>query len=382
MSNSTTNSTTHGEVLDVFDIVNVILIFIIMIGVGVSLDVGEAVKIIKQKRALAAGTLNQYLVMPLLLWGFSQVDRNLPLHFRAGMIVVGTCPGGVLSNILCMWLHADPNLSITMTSWTVLFSLGALPLNIYIYLYVAGLGPPPPNAAQSHEEFDFQVDWVGLGISFAAVLGGNLVGILVQRWIKTKTWRKRIELLCLLHGIPQAALALADNARSGAPVWRMPGILYACLLAPTFIAFFWAMLSAYYLLKLPKPSSAAVAIEASVQNTNIAIGVLSLSISQPNLRAESLGVPIAYATITLVQCILFGLFLWKLGWTSLDPKGRNPCSVWCSEYYELAVQKATKVDKSNDSPFQEDKFSITSEGQRDGKGTPSEVHVQQSLEVM
>lgn len=348
---------------DSFDVANATLVFIIMFGVGASLDLEAAKKHFNQKVALIAGSFNQYAIAPLLFWGFSQMDDEIPLQFRAGMIIIGTCPGGVLSNVVCMWLHADPSLSITLTSWTVLLSLGALPLNLFIYLDVAGLGTPPNSLQQnqttyqnSSNPFHFQTDWIGISVSFVSVIGGVLLGILIQFLIKSKRILKRLELLGIITCIPQAALALTANVKSDAPVWKMPGLVYVLLLSPTLVLFFLALISGHYVLKLPKPSSTALAVEASIQNVNVAIGILSLSINDPELRAQSLGVPLAHATIELFLTLLFGLALWKFGWTELDPHGTNPFTVWCREYYHTAFKGSSEELSLKEPRIDEDKI--------------------------
>jgi len=354
--NGTSSGSSYSQAFDAVNVINIILIYIIMIGVGASLDLERAWLIIKQKKALIVATLNHAVIMPLLLWGFARADPNLPMILRAAMVVVGTCPGGVLSNVICMWLHADPHMSITITNWTVILSLGTLPLNLYLYLTVAGLGAPPAvpsGRAESVHPYAFHADWVGLGVSCAAVILGNLTGTFLKSKIKRKRIVKRIELCCLLFGVPQAILALVENSQSNAPVWRMHYSVYVLLLAATLTGLLWATLSAHYLFRFEKPSATAIAIEASVQNTNIALGILSISITDPQLRAQSLGVPLAYATISLVQSILFGILLWKAGWTTLDPWGRDPCSIWCSEYqqqmFDKDVESAVKRSSSHHS---------------------------------
>lgn len=345
-STNSTEPITYGPE----EIASVVLVALITVGVGTSLDLEQARKHVGQKLALVLGVFNQYIFMPVVMWGLSQA-APIPLHWRAAFVIIGTSPGGILSNVMCMWLHTDPALSITLTTWTVLLSLGFLPLNLYIYLQVAGLGQGPPPTLSSNctinTDFVFTADWLGLGSSCAAIIGGLVLGIAIQVRYKSEYPRqvKQLELFGLVFTIPQGVLAMISNSKSGAPVWAMPRAVYGLLLVSSITAFLQASILARFVFRFPKPSASALAIEASVQNVNVAIGVLSLSIANRDLRAQALGVPLAYATVSLAQALVFGGFLWKLGWTELDPKGRNPCQVWLGEYYREAIKRPLNEEK-------------------------------------
>ena len=50
-----------------------------------------------------------------------------------GIILVGTCPGGWLSNIFSVLLDVDFVLSVTMTFFSSVIAMGMMPLNLLIY---------------------------------------------------------------------------------------------------------------------------------------------------------------------------------------------------------------------------------------------------------
>jgi hypothetical protein len=83
----------------------------------------------------------------------------------------------------------------------------------------------------------------------------------------------------------------------------------------------------------------------TIQNMGIVITVIALSLSDPVLSAEALGVPIAFTMIMWIVSVVFGLGFWRAGWSELDPNvDPNPCTVWCKEYYAAFKPPKEEVD--------------------------------------
>lgn len=78
------------------------------------------------------GFMTAHLRMAFVLQSFLQV---LPVDnpTGVGIVLVGTCPGGWLSNIFSVLLDVDFILSVTMTFFSSIVGLAMMPLNIFIY---------------------------------------------------------------------------------------------------------------------------------------------------------------------------------------------------------------------------------------------------------
>lgn len=50
-----------------------------------------------------------------------------------GIVLVGTCPGGWLSNIFSVLLDVDFILSVTMTFFSSIAGMAMMPFNIFVY---------------------------------------------------------------------------------------------------------------------------------------------------------------------------------------------------------------------------------------------------------
>ncbi|MBQ9246765.1 bile acid:sodium symporter family protein [bacterium] len=109
------------------------LLMIIMFGMGLTLKSDDFVLVFSHPKEIAFGTVSQYLIMPLLALSLSYLF-NLDSTLTAGVILVGTCPGGTASNVITYLSKGDVALSVCMTSVNTLLSPVLTPLITYLML--------------------------------------------------------------------------------------------------------------------------------------------------------------------------------------------------------------------------------------------------------
>lgn len=94
---------------------------IIMFGMGTRLTLGDFRQILKQPRGVLLGMACQYCIMPIvgytlaILFGF---DKEIAV----GLILIGSVPGGIASNVMCFIAKANVALSITLTAVSTLMA--------------------------------------------------------------------------------------------------------------------------------------------------------------------------------------------------------------------------------------------------------------------
>ena len=108
------------------------LLMLIMFGMGMTLTWADFADVARRPGVIGAGMLLQFLIMPLvaLLVGLLLA---LPPELLLGLVIVGACPGGTASNVICYLARADVALSITMTSVSTLVAVVATPLLVWVY---------------------------------------------------------------------------------------------------------------------------------------------------------------------------------------------------------------------------------------------------------
>jgi BASS family bile acid:Na+ symporter len=97
------------------------LIQIIMFGMGTTLSVADFARVFKLPWPVLIGILLQFTVMPLAGYSIGRMFGFGP-EVAAGVILIGSCPGGVASNLMTFLAKGDVALSVTMTSCSTLMS--------------------------------------------------------------------------------------------------------------------------------------------------------------------------------------------------------------------------------------------------------------------
>ena len=111
----------------------IILLAIIMFGMGITLTLDDFKNVLKQPIAIILGTILQFLLMPVIAFILCIVF-HLPKELMIGLILVGCCPGGTASNLICYLAKGDVALSISLTTVSTLLSFILTPLLTLLYI--------------------------------------------------------------------------------------------------------------------------------------------------------------------------------------------------------------------------------------------------------
>ena len=109
------------------------LLMIIMFGMGLTLKSEDFVLIFSHPKEVIFGSISQYVVMPAFAFGLSYLF-HLDSALTAGVVLVGTCPGGTASNVITYLSKGDVALSVCMTSVNTLIAPILTPLITYMIL--------------------------------------------------------------------------------------------------------------------------------------------------------------------------------------------------------------------------------------------------------
>ncbi|MCQ1536526.1 bile acid:sodium symporter family protein [Methanosarcina sp. KYL-1] len=106
---------------------------LIMLGMGITLSVDNFLAVLKRPSVVLLGTFMQYTLMPLAAW-LVCLALNLPEDLMAGVILLGCCPGGTASNVICYLAKGDVALSIVLTSVSTLIAFLATPFLTWLFI--------------------------------------------------------------------------------------------------------------------------------------------------------------------------------------------------------------------------------------------------------
>ena len=106
---------------------------IVMFSMGMTLSPRDFKQILIQPSLILLGVSLQYLLMPLIAWLLSML-LNLPVLLATGLILVGACPGGTASNVICYLARGNVALSISLTAVSTLLAAIMTPLLTLFYV--------------------------------------------------------------------------------------------------------------------------------------------------------------------------------------------------------------------------------------------------------
>ncbi len=109
------------------------LLMVIMFGMGLTLEINDFALVFTKPKYILLGCLAQFIIMPALAYGLS-LAFALDAALMAGVILVGTCPGGTSSNVITYLSRGDVALSVGMTSVNTLLAPFLTPAITYLLL--------------------------------------------------------------------------------------------------------------------------------------------------------------------------------------------------------------------------------------------------------
>lgn len=103
------------------------LMQIIMFGMGTGLSVKDFAGVVKMPKGVVVGVLCHYMVMPPVAFTITRIF-NFPAEVAAGIILIGSCPNGLASNVMTYLARANLALSVTLTAVSTLLAPLMTPL--------------------------------------------------------------------------------------------------------------------------------------------------------------------------------------------------------------------------------------------------------------
>lgn len=107
--------------------INLYLVQIIMFSMGATLSLDDFSNALSMPKAVFMGMILQFSVMPTVGWAIAE-SFGFEAAVAAGIILVGSCSGGVSSNLMVYLAKGNVALSVTMTACSTLLAPVMTPL--------------------------------------------------------------------------------------------------------------------------------------------------------------------------------------------------------------------------------------------------------------
>ena len=103
-------------------------LFIIMLGMGLSLVTADFKRVVQFPKAIATGLLCQMIMLPLIGFGIVTLIPMSSPELAVGLVILTLCPGGTTSNLMTYLARGDVALSITLTAVVSLVTPFTIPI--------------------------------------------------------------------------------------------------------------------------------------------------------------------------------------------------------------------------------------------------------------
>ncbi|MBK6389037.1 MAG: bile acid:sodium symporter family protein [Saprospiraceae bacterium] len=225
---------------------------VIMFGMGTTMSADDFKGVIQNPKGVLVGLMCQFAIMPFLGFGIAKMF-NFPPEIAAGIILIGSSPSGLASNVMAYIAKANVALSITITSCATLLA----PFLTPFFMKFLGGG---------YINIDvWKMMWDITKIVILPILLG--VGINALLPALSKRLQKVLPLISMA-GI--GFVIVTVTAAGHESLATVGGLLLVAVLLHNLGGFVIGYFSSKLLFKLPEQDCRTVAIEVGLQNGGLA----------------------------------------------------------------------------------------------------------------
>ncbi|CAL8266047.1 unnamed protein product [Lota lota] len=278
-----------NEILSlVLSVVLTVMLAMVMFAMGCTVDATKLWGHIRRPWGIFIGFLCQFGIMPFTAFALSYAFKVLPVQ-AVVIIIMGCCPGGANSNIICYWLDGDMDLSISMTACSSILAMGMMPLCLLIY------------TSLWTSSDTIQIPYDSIAITLVALLIPVALGmylknkkpLLAQKILKVGS----ILGICLIIIIAVVGGVLYQSSWTISPALWIIGTIYP------FIGFSLGFIMARFVGQ-PWYRCRTIALETGFQNSQLCSTIVQLSFTNEDLEIM-FAFPLIYSIFQLVVAVMF-----------------------------------------------------------------------------
>ncbi|MBF1682645.1 MAG: bile acid:sodium symporter family protein [Selenomonas artemidis] len=234
-----------------------ILLGIVMFGMGMTLRFEDFRLVLERPKDVLIGTVAQFGIMPLLAWILAHAF-SLPPELAAGVILVGTCPGGTSSNVMTYLARGDVALSVSMTMASTILAPIMTPL---LTLWLAG------------QWIDIPAGKMMISIA-QVVIAPIVLGLLINHFFERPV-QKAVKVLPLISVVAIVLIVGAVVSANAARIMETGALIMVVVMCHNLLGYALGF-SVAKLLHMDMAKVKAVSIEVGMQNSGLAASLALL----------------------------------------------------------------------------------------------------------
>ena len=247
-----------------------LLLGVVMFGMGLTLKAVDFKLILTNPKPVLIGVAAQFIIMPLVAFAIAYM-LQLPNELAAGLVLLGSVPGGTASNVMVYLAKGNVPLSITMTSFSTLLAPLMTPV---LLLWLAGQWMP--------------VNVMDMFMSIVQVIIVPIVlGLLIKKLLPTVVEKSAniVPLISVLAIIIIVSAVVAGNVNNIASA----GLL---VFVGVFLHNGVGLLLGYFtgkMMKLSRSDCRAISIEVGMQNSGLGVALATAHLGPLAALPSALG---------------------------------------------------------------------------------------------
>ena len=229
-------------------------LMIIMFGMGLTLKLSDFVLVLSRPKEIIIGSIAQYTIMPLLAFILSYLF-HLDTALTAGVVLVGTCPGGTASNVITYLSKGDVAFSVCMTSINTLLAPFLTPIITYFIL-------------QTSVDVDINILFSGI---ISIVLVPIILGVIINKFFY-KFSQKIVKILPSVSVFAICTVLASIVSHNAKMIYSSGIVIFVVVVLHNILGY----LSGFFIAKTLKMNNAkikAFSIEIGMQNSGLASGL-------------------------------------------------------------------------------------------------------------
>lgn len=236
------------------------LLMVVMFGMGLTLKIEDFKLVFTRPKDIFCGCLAQFLIMPILAFLLSKIF-NLDPALMAGVVLVGTCPGGTSSNVITYLSKGDVALSVGMTSVNTLLAPVVTPAITYFLLKTT-----------------VNVNVVAMFLSIVKVVIIPIgLGFIINK-LFGKFTEKLIKILPMISVIAICLIVAAVVSHNAQKILTTGAIVFVVVILHNLLGYACGF-GVGRLLKLNAAKTKALCVEVGMQNSGLATSLAASSFS-------------------------------------------------------------------------------------------------------
>lgn len=227
------------------------LLMIVMFGMGLTLKIEDFKVVFTRPKDIIIGCIAQFSIMPLLAFMLGKI-MHLDTAMLAGLVLVGTCPGGTSSNVITYLSEGDVALSVGMTSVNTLLAPILTPAITYLLLKTS-----------------VHVDILSMFISIVKVVIVPIsLGFIMNRYFGKHT-QKAVKILPMVSVIAITLIVGAVVSHNAEKILSTGMIVFVVVILHNLLGYLCGYILGK-LLNLSMSKKKALSIEIGMQNSGLA----------------------------------------------------------------------------------------------------------------